>query len=321
MRDVPDIAVSASPNHDGYLFCSEDDGSSTPASTCTAGFRTGAGGSFTVVGGTSASAPTVAAILALVNQSLGNTPPTGIAPVNPRLYQLASSYPADFNDVTSGDNKVNCVSGTTNCPAGTTSIGFTAGTGYDLVTGLGSPNGATLAQDFSSPGFLLASVAPSYQVKQGASVTVNIGVAAQNGFTGQIIYSCSDTVTESTCTGPTGAQPSTQTPVSFTVTTKAPTARLERPFDHGSGIFYAMIFPGLFGMIFVAASGKRSMRMVRFLGLVLVLGCSTLWLGSCGGSSSGGTKDPGTPTGTYSITVTGTSGSLTSSATFLLVVQ
>ena len=151
MRNVPDVAISSSPNHDGYLFCSEDDGSGGIVATCTSGFRTGAGGNFTIVGGTSAAAPTVAAILALLNQSLGNTPPTGLAQLIRGLYQLASSFPADFNDAKTGDNKVPCTSGTTNCPAGTTSIGYSAGTGYDQVTGLGSVNGAKLAQDLPPP--------------------------------------------------------------------------------------------------------------------------------------------------------------------------
>ena len=320
MRDIPDVAVSSSPGHDGYIFCSEDDQQTGAiVQTCTGpGFRTGAGGTFTVVGGTSAAAPTVAAILALVNQSLGNTPPTGLAPVNPRLYQLSTSYPTDFNDVTSGNNQVSCTSGTPNCSAGT--IGFKAGPGYDLVTGLGSINGFALAQDFAAAGFTLTPNAASYQVAQGSTANVTVSVTALGGFTGPITYTCSDPVSESTCAGPTQAVDSTQT-ASFTVSTKAPIAKLDRPFDHGSGIFYAMIFPGFLGMILVAASGKRSIRGVRFLGLLAVLGCSTLWLGSCGGSSSGGTKDPGTPKGTYSITVTGTSGSLKSSTTFLLVVQ
>lgn len=318
MRNVPDIAVSASPNHDGYLVCSEDDGKGGIVSTCTSGFRTGAAGNFVAVGGTSVAAPTFAAILALVNQSLGNTPPVGLAPVNPRLYQLASSYAADFNDVTSGDNKVPCTSGSTNCPSGTTSIGFSAGTGYDQVTGLGSVNAAKLAQDFAAQGFLLTPNAGSFQVAQGATVTVNVTVTALNGFSGAITYTCTDAVSESTCTGPTTAVNSPQ-PVSFTITTKAPIARLERPFDRGSRIFYATLLPGLLGIVFVAKSRKRSLGSVRFLGLLLILGFSTMWVTSCGGSSSS-RKDPGTPTGTYSITVTGTSGSLTSSTSFSLVV-
>jgi pseudomonalisin len=313
-RDVPDISLSASNIHDSYLLCSED----FSATSCSVGFRESAGGNFSAVGGTSAASPTFAAILALINQSLGNTPPTGLAPVNPRLYQLASSYPAAFNDIKTGNNKVACTSGTTNCPSGTTQIGFTAGTGYDQVTGLGSVNGATLAQDFAAAGFLLVPDAASIQVAQGSPGTATVRVTALNGFTGQITYTCSDTVSESTCTGPSTAVDSTQA-ASFQITTKAPTARLERPFDGGSRIFYATLLPGLCGIVFVASSRKRSLRSVRFLGLLVALGFSTIWLGSCGGSKSG-TKDPGTPTGTYTIMVTGTSGSLTSSASFQLVV-
>lgn len=317
-RDVPDISLSASPDHDAYLVCSTD----MDPTSCATAFRDGSTSNgcpcFTGVGGTSATAPTFAAILAIINQSLGNTPPTGLAPLNARLYQLASNYPSSFHDVTSGDNKVPCTSGTTDCPAGTTTIGFTAGAGYDEVTGLGSVNAATLAQNFSAPGFLLTPNAGSYQVSQGASTSVTVTVTAFNGFSGPITYTCSDTVSESTCTGPTTAVDSTQ-PASFHITTTAPTARLNRPFDRDSRIFYATLLPGFFGVVFMA-SGKRSRRGARLLGFFMVLGGSTIWLGSCGGSSSSSNKDPGTPAGTYSITVTGTSGSLTSSTSFQLVV-
>jgi hypothetical protein len=59
---------------------------------------------------------------------------------------------------------------------------------------------------------------------------------------------------------------------------------------------------------------------MRLLGLIVVLGCSTLWLGSCGGSGSSNKANAGTPKGTYNITVSGTSGA-TSSTSFQLVVQ
>jgi hypothetical protein len=170
----------------------------------------------------------------------------------------------------------------------------------------------------TAPGFSLASTAGSYQVAQGSTVTATVKLTAFNSFTGQVTYTCTESVSESTCTGPATAIDSTQA-ASFVITTKAPTARLDRPFDRGSRIFYATLLPGLFGIVFVASSRKRSLRSVRFLGLLMVLGFSTIWLGSCGGSSSG-PKDSGTPVGSYTITVKGASGSLTRQTTFQLVV-
>jgi subtilase family serine protease len=300
-RDVPDVAVNAAAGHDPYLICTEDTTQVTTGQ-CTSGFRDGAGGGLGEIGGTSAAAPTFAAILALINQFSGNTPPTGLAPINPVLYSMAGKTPAAFHDITTGNNMVPCQPGTTGCSTG--QYGFNAGTGYDQVTGLGSVNGFVLAQAMSSgPGFSLAVTPTTYQVAQGSSVTVTVNLTPINGFTGQVTYTCSDSVQESTCTGPTTAVPSTQS-ASFQISTKAPTARLERPFDGGAKIFYATLFPGLLGIGLVAGSRKGASRGVRFLGLFLVLGFSTLWVASCGGSST--THDPGTPTGSYSITITGT---------------
>ena len=58
-RDVPDIALSASPDHDPYLICS--------AGWCTNGFRDSQT-YLDVIGGTSAAVPTFAGIVALINQ-------------------------------------------------------------------------------------------------------------------------------------------------------------------------------------------------------------------------------------------------------------
>lgn len=143
-RDVPDISVSASADFDGYLLCSEDGPNGTKVATCTSGFRD-ATGNLAVVGGTSVAAPTLAGTLALINQFLGNTPPGGLGNINPMLYQFAASTPTAFNDVTSGNNIVPCTKGSNGCPA-SGSYGYTAGVGYDQVTGLGSVNAFKLAQ-------------------------------------------------------------------------------------------------------------------------------------------------------------------------------
>lgn len=77
------------------------------------------------VGGTSASAPTVAGVISLLNDyriSIGKSP---LGFLNPLIYSTASS---GFNDITSGSNP------------GCSTNGFTAKTGWDPVTGLGTPD-------------------------------------------------------------------------------------------------------------------------------------------------------------------------------------
>jgi sugar lactone lactonase YvrE len=74
------------------------------------------------IGGTSWSAPTWAGFVALINQKTGTT----LGFLNPKLYPLDAT-PA-FNDILSGSNGA-----------------FSANVGYDLVTGLGSPNVSAIA--------------------------------------------------------------------------------------------------------------------------------------------------------------------------------
>src|SRR5262249_45041933 len=124
VRDVPDLSLNASPNHDGYLICTNG--------SCVNGFRSATGTLF-VVGGTSVSAPAFAGIVALINQKTGSAQGN----VNPFLYTISGTSPSSFHDITSGGNQVPCQPGTPDCPNGGT-IGFSAGPGYDLASGLGS---------------------------------------------------------------------------------------------------------------------------------------------------------------------------------------
>ncbi len=105
-REVPDISVDGDPAT-GYV----------------AYYR----GSWRAVGGTSVSAPTVAALAALADAS----PACGGHPIgflNPGLYRAAAgAYAANFHDVTSGSNAFDSVAG------------FAAGPGYDMASGLGTP--------------------------------------------------------------------------------------------------------------------------------------------------------------------------------------
>jgi hypothetical protein len=175
--------------------------------------------------------------------------------------------------------------------------------------------------------FTLAPKTATYQVLQGQSVSATIVLTAANGFNTPVTYTCSDAASESTCTGPSGATANTM--VSFAITTTAATSQLRRPLDRGTGLFYAALLPGLMGIVFTLGSRQRSLGGMRFLGLrllglIVMLGFSTLWLGSCGGNSGTKITNPGTPKGSYIITVNATTGGaspITGTTTFTVQVQ
>jgi subtilase family serine protease len=140
VRDVPDVAMTASADHDGYLLCSSDTSTTPPTDTC----ANGVANDLLIAGGTSASTPVFAGIITLLNQSLGNVPPAGLGNINKTLYQLApTTSNGTFHDITTGNNMVPCTKGTTDCAKGGT-IGYNAGPGYSQVTGLGSVDAAKL---------------------------------------------------------------------------------------------------------------------------------------------------------------------------------
>ena len=120
-RDVPDISFPASANHDGYMVYSD--------------------GQLQIIGGTSAGAPSLAGIAALLNHYLvssGAQPIPGLGNINPKLYSLAETTPSIFHDITEGNNivEVTCGRRIRGCTPG--SFGYNAGPGYDQATGLGS---------------------------------------------------------------------------------------------------------------------------------------------------------------------------------------
>lgn len=143
-RDVPDISLAASAYHDGYLYCSEDEATKVVGS-CSSGFRDSSNSILTVGGGTSFGAPIFAGVLAIINEWKW---PGGQGNINPTLYTLYRTNSSAFHDVTSGDNKVPCASGSPSCSGG--SIGYAATGGYDLASGLGTIDANNLAMAFPS---------------------------------------------------------------------------------------------------------------------------------------------------------------------------
>ena len=159
MRDLPDVSLTAA-SHDGYVLCF--------GSSCESG------GIYTV-GGTSASAPAFAAIMALVNQQAGT--PQG----NPNyvLYQLAAQHPEIFHDTTLGDNKVPDANGDF-------TVGYSTGPGYDLATGLGSFDANALVTNwnnvtFSGTSTTLSGPAAGLTFVHGVGVPLSATVTAGSG--------------------------------------------------------------------------------------------------------------------------------------------
>ena len=147
-RDVPDVSFNASPEHDAYLVCAQilPSGSTTYTSSCVNGTFRFTDTSVQAYGGTSFGGPTLAGIVALINQKTGSA---GQGNINYILYPLAVSSSTAFHDVTVGDNTSACALNTQNCPDGN-AIGFTAGLGYDQATGLGSIDATNLVNAWSS---------------------------------------------------------------------------------------------------------------------------------------------------------------------------
>lgn len=117
-RDVPDLAMPASADHDAYLVYTS--------------------GTLEAYGGTSVGAPVFAGITGLLNQYLqvnGLQTAAGSGSLNSRLYSLAAISPGAFHDVTVGNNMVvSCAS--QSCASNL--VGFNATPGYDQASGLGS---------------------------------------------------------------------------------------------------------------------------------------------------------------------------------------
>ncbi len=132
-RGVPDVAFQASPRTGALVYTSlppDSNGSNVTCSgqPCSAGWYD--------IGGTSLSTPQWAGLVAIADQINGG----GLGLINPALYKIGADparYANDFFDVTVGNN-----AGVDTLPSG-----YPSTTGWDPVTGLGTPNAANLLPD------------------------------------------------------------------------------------------------------------------------------------------------------------------------------
>lgn len=166
-RDLPDVSLTAA-GHDGYLVQTQ--------------------GGLYAIGGTSASSPSFAGLMALIVQKTGQR--QGNA--NTRFYQLgAAQYggggAAVFHDTVSGDNSVPGVAG------------FSCGAGYDLATGLGSVDAGALVDNWI-PDFAISAAPSSLSVPQRTSGTSTIATTVSGNFGNFVSLSASGLPTGVTAT-------------------------------------------------------------------------------------------------------------------------
>jgi subtilase family serine protease len=225
VRDIPDVSLASASEHDPFIFCFGGD--------CQ--WTANPDGSITLlqadlVGGTSVASPSMASILALVEQKAGAF--QGVA--NYQLYSLAAGQAASscdssgrtsptqpsaciFNDITAGSNAMPCFSGNQDCggtdqpvPVGVVNSpaifppdsemdGHSAAAGYDLGTGLGSVDVSNLVNGWGKLNLIASTTTLSLSqttFQHGASITLNGAVSPASGSglpTGEVVIVATNT--------------------------------------------------------------------------------------------------------------------------------
>ena len=181
-RNVPDVAFAASGYSNPYFIITSDPDSNQY------GIMTG-------TGGTSASAPVFAGVVVLINHYLlasHKLAQAGLGNINPALYLLAQSSPAAFHDITLGNNLVPCQLGVmpadvcVNTGYGYGVYGYSAGPGYDMVTGLGSVDASQLAAAWAArlapaalPRLVVTRLTSDTSVALGSKINLSVTIKNQ----------------------------------------------------------------------------------------------------------------------------------------------
>lgn len=202
VRDIPDVSLFAADGSSNASFYPEcwEDGDCQPAAS-------GGTVQITAVGGTSASSPSFAGIMALVNQKYGRQ-----GQANTVLYPLKAQFPAAFHNVANGTNSMPCEYSATasqNSPdcisvsspivlggaitegqigTGTTPE-YNAATGYNPATGLGTIDAANLVNNWGNVKFAATSTTmtpSSTSFTHGTAITVSGNVTGTGTPTGDV---------------------------------------------------------------------------------------------------------------------------------------
>jgi len=195
----------------------------------------------------------------------------------------------------------------------------------------GNPHTVALSgigQDFS-----MASAVSTATVTAGQTATYSISVSPGGGFSQMVTFTCTGAPALSTCSvspGSLALNGATVSSATVTVTTTAaaiifPDSPMRPQFPENYRPFLLFLLLLAFAeTVNLARRTRNAKHSLATVSLVLVL-CATFALAACGGGSASAPPKPGTQVGTYSLVVTGTfnsrSTTLTRNATLTLVVR
>jgi pseudomonalisin len=320
-RDQPDVSFSSAV-HDAYYSCLAYSGGNC------------ANGYYEYLAGTSAAAPAMASITALLNTKAG----AAQGNLNPLLYRLAQTAPSAFHDVTVA------TSGVSNCSVSVASVcnnstpsstaltgglsGYAVTAGYDQATGLGSLDVAKFITAATTQ-FSVAASTPSLSFISGATSgnTDAIVITSVNGFAGSVSLSCSVSTSTAVYQPSCAISPGSVTltaagNANAVVTISSTTATASTPISmqHNS-IYPATLGGGAILALLMAFAPRR--RSWPSLALMVLAMSSVATLMGCSGNSGTtiSTPVPKSSAGNYTVTVTGSSSSATASSTFAVTIN
>ena len=255
------------------------------------------------------SSSTVASGAAVTLTATVNTSSLGLAPAGTVVF-------LNGNSQISGTPTYTYVAGSMAGPASLTATLATSFTANASITAQYSGD-VNYGNSTSSPvtvtitanaDFSLGASPSSFTITSpGQSGSTTVSASAINGFTGTVSITCSlpATLTYSTCTLTTSSLTPGGTGSQLTVATTAASAALRLPnrprwFLPGAGVL-------LFAWILLLVAAGKHRRVKLAFGLLVFAMLAAGFVACGGGSSTTGPSNPGTPTGSYTVTLTGTS--------------
>ena len=242
----------------------------------------------------------------------------------------ASTSPGSCGTPTGSPSTLTCSIGTLNAGAiatvtvilTPTAVGALGNSG--TVTVLGSSFTATASASVTVSDFSISLAPATVTVPAGTPATYTVTVTPAGAFPNSVSLSCTSGLPAATTCAFTnnpvpnltaGAQSSV---LNVNTTARPPTTAAK---SRSGGLSYATWLPiAAIALLGLKVGGSRK-RLILTTGMLIGFFALILFQAGCGGSSTTPAATTGTPAGTYSVTVTGTSGSASRTTTLQLVVQ